>query len=554
MARLKARVQDRVNPEGTPERPHRFLALPAMVAALAFAVYVPTLSAGWTSTDDTELIVEDAPFLTSEGAVRRAFERPFFPQANRRSYYRPLVTASFAMDASRAATQSPAPYHLTNVLIHVATSVLVFLFARALGVLSLGATGAALLFAVHPVTPQAVAWIPGRCDGLLAIFSLGALLAWVRFDSAGSRRALGLHHALLVAALFSKEAAVAIPVLALSYTALVTRASARVRDPLVWIGWLAATLVWFFARKHAIGATDLVTMARTFVRNAPALVVGFGKLLVPVELDVLATLRDSSLVPGVVAVGLLIAGAVIIEAKERRRYLWAVFVFPTAVLVPALGVSDFLILDNRLYLPLAGVAVGLLPLLEGSLERRGFARAGRAMFAVASVGVATWTIERERLFESPSAFCDAGVEGSPHLALAYLNRGAVEYHDHQVDEARRDFERALAEDPSQTVAHNDLGLIFLNSGELGRAETEFEMELSRNPNYSKAHFNLGLVYERTGRVELARDQFETVVALRPTDTDAWGELLVYWGPRDADRAEAIQKKMESLGVQFFSPQ
>lgn len=553
MARHKPRVQGGVQPAAPAESTLRFLALPAGVAALAVAAYAPTLSAGWTSTDDTELVVEDAAFLQSDGAVSAAFGRPFFSSPAHRSYYRPLVTASFALDAPRGEAPSPAPYHRTNVILHAATSAMVFFVAAAVGATPIVAACSAVLFAVHPMTVQSVAWIPGRCDGLMALSSLGALLAWISFDSKGSWRALLLHECLLAAALFSKEAAIAIPFVALAYTLAVTRRREVLRNPWPWVGWAAVGAAWFFARRHAVGPLDPAT-AGNALRNSAAVVIGFGKLLVPVELDVLATLRDSSIVPGVAAAALLSLAALTIDDRRRRLFLWAAAVAPLAVLVPALGVSGFLILDNRLYLPAALVAVGAGILAESWRERsRRVAALLLPAWALVAVALVIATVTHAESFESARAFCEAAVRGSPHLGLARLNLGTVEYRDGNLDAAKRDFERALEENPSEPIAHNDLGLVYLNTGDLERAEAEFRTELRANPSYSKAHYNLGLVLARTGRADLAKDEFERVVALAPRDVDAWGELLKYWGPRDDARAEAIEKKMETLGVQFFSP-
>ncbi len=80
------------------------------------------------------------------------------------------------------------------------------------------AGGAALLFAVHPAAVQTVAWVPGRSDGLMAVFALASLLAWLHFDRSGSRLALGAHLALMAAALLSKETAIALVPVAIGYS------------------------------------------------------------------------------------------------------------------------------------------------------------------------------------------------------------------------------------------------------------------------------------------------------------------------------------------------
>ena len=550
MARRKPRVQTGVVSPRAAARPLRFLVLPASVFALAVAVYAPTLSADWTSTDDTELVLDDAAFLSSDGALRAAFGRPFFPLGPRRAYYRPLVTVSFVLDTPRGERPTPEPYHRTNVLLHAASSAAVFFFVNALGVAPVASALAAALFAIHPVTAQTVAWIPGRCDGLMALFALGALIAWIAFDRTSSRRAILAHHALFAAALFSKEAAIALPLAAVAHSLVVTKRSAF-RAPIACVGWAFVGAVWFVLRRSAVGAIDSSATLGTALHNSSALIIGMGKLLVPVELDVLATLRDSSLLPGAFAVGLLAAASLTIRTA-RRCFLWAAVALPLLFLLPALAVSDFLILDNRLYLPLAGIAAGAALCAEAWGSRLPKQVLGGA-WAVAAIVLAVSTRRHADSFSSPRAFSEAAVSGSPHLGLAHLNLGAVEYRDGRLDDAKKEFERALAENPTEPVAHNDLGLVYLNSGDLERAESEFTNELRANPNYSKAHFNLGLVLERTGRLDLAREHFEKTVTLVPGDTEAWGELLKYWAPRDAARAETIEQRMESLGVHFFSP-
>lgn len=554
MARLKARVQGGVQPKPPAKAQLSILAFPAIIFALAFTAYLPTLDAGWTQTDDSELIVEDAPFLGGDGAVFAAFRRPFFPQANRRSHYRPLVTATFAMDRTGGEQPVPRAFHLTNVLIHAAASTLVFFFVRALGAVPVVAAASAALFAVHPVTAQTVAWIPGRCDGLLAIFSLAALLAWSSFDASGSRRRLALHHLSFAAALFSKEAGIAIPFVAALYSSYVTRRASRLREPAVWVGWVSIAVAWYWARRSAVGGVDYAAAFDGALRNSPSLLVGLGKLVIPAQLDVLATLRDSSLIPGVVAVGLLAAAAWFVAPERRRLFIWSAVLLPLVFLAPALGVADYLILDNRLYLPLAGTAAGLAVLAGPSWQAsRRLKTAAGILFGAAFVALAFLARRQAGYFQSPRDFCEAAVRGSPHLGLAHLNLGGVEYRDGHLDAAREDFERALRENPGELIAHNDLGLIFLNDGDLARAESEFSSELEVNPNYSKAHFNLGLVLERTGREEQAREHFERALELFPGDVQAMGELLKYWAPRDSARADAIVKKMEGLGVKFFTP-
>lgn len=236
----------------------RQLLLPILVALTAFLVYAPTFSAGWTDTDDLELIADDAHFLKSDGAIVDAFRRPFFASTGRRTeYYRPLVTASFIVDAKYGTPPSPGPFHVTNAALHAAASLLVLALARALGGRPVVAAGAALLFAVHPAATQAVAWVPGRCDTLMACFALASLASWLRFEGTGARRWLLAHVVLFLAGLLSKEAGIAVLPLAVLCTGTVTRRFERLRSAGVWLVWGASLAVWAILRFLVEGSGPL---------------------------------------------------------------------------------------------------------------------------------------------------------------------------------------------------------------------------------------------------------------------------------------------------------
>ncbi len=341
--------------------------------------------------------------------------------------------------------------------------------------------------------------------------------------------------------------------LRLAIRCVVTERTERVRSRVVWLGWLVTVGAWLMLRTSQLGGLGTETNVVTVLRNLPTLPVEFGKLLFPVDLAVLATMRDSAWWPGCVALLVLTPTVFWLRAERRRLFVWAALIVPLLLLAPTLAVADFLILDNRLYLPLAGIALGVTAVAEQTLvvmaDSKRMLYAG---WAITIVALGMVSVHHASAFESPRAFCEAAVAGSPHLALAQVNLGSTEFRDGHFEAAEEHYRRAIAIDPRWPVAHNDLGLLYLNRGQLAQAESEFLTELSNNPDYPKAHFNLGLVLARTGREEQARQHFERVVQMVPNDTAAWGELLKYWGPRDAVRAGDIMAKMRQLGVQFHS--
>jgi hypothetical protein len=528
--------------------------LALVVALAAVFVYVPALDAGWTDTDDIQLIVEDSHFLMKAHPFPGVFERPFFPAAgSSKHYYRPLVTLSFMTDARRAGGVTPSAFHSTNVLLHVLSCLLLLAIALHVTKNTVLSLAVVLIFAVHPAAVQTVAWVPGRSDGLMAVFALGSLLAWLKYDSSGSKAALSSHVGLLVLSLLCKETAVALVPIALSYSLFVSPQSARWRDVRPWLGWSIALGAWWILRSTQVDATRLDW--HLLWHNAPMLIASLGKLIMLVDLHVLATLQDTTWWPGWIGLGLVLAAATWLSGDKRRAFVWASLGIPLFVLAPTLVVSDVLILDNRLYLAAAGLVLGFAILAEATLKPRpAWQGPSAALLSLGVVLLGAATVRYTRVFESPKAFCEAAVAGSPHLPLAHVNLGSAYFRDGDLDRAANEFAEAISLDSNWPVAHNNLGLVYLNQGQLTKAEREFTTELAVNPDYPKAHYNLGLVLANTGRQQAASLHFERVVQLVPSDVGAWGELLKYWGPRDERKAARIIDTMQQLGVRFHSPQ
>ncbi|HNY03915.1 MAG TPA: hypothetical protein PKG48_15070, partial [Bacteroidales bacterium] len=139
-----------------------------LLIAFTFIVYARSLFLGYTRLDDSIFIVENAKYNADAGNLVVSFQRGLF-NPTKDAYYRPLFLVDFILE-SRLFGVKPAGYHFTNLLFHLLSVTLLFLFLRRLKIPPEDSFLLSLLFAVHPVLTQAVAWIPGRNDLLLMIF------------------------------------------------------------------------------------------------------------------------------------------------------------------------------------------------------------------------------------------------------------------------------------------------------------------------------------------------------------------------------------------------
>jgi len=230
------------------------LAAAGLIASAAVLCYARTIWCGWIWDDD--FYVWNNPTLKTLGGIFDIWFRPLsIPQ------YYPLVHTTYWLEY-RLWGDWPAGYHAVNVLLHATSAGLLWLVLRKLGVPA--AWLGALLFAVHPLGVESVAWVTERKNTLSLALALASLLAWLSFRDAGQHadrwRWYWLSVGLFAAALLSKTVTVSLigVMLVITWwkTARLTRRDAMLTLPYLAVGLpLALTTVWL--EKHHVGAADV---------------------------------------------------------------------------------------------------------------------------------------------------------------------------------------------------------------------------------------------------------------------------------------------------------
>ena len=506
-----------------------------VLALLCGLLYGRTVGFGFTRTDDTVQLVDHARFVGSLTNLPAAFTQPFFAANGSASYYRPLVTVTYMLDAQWTATR-PAGYHVTNTLLHLGAACLFFLFVRRLGfALDLSLAAAAVLVA-HPVLTSTVAWVPGRGDSLLTLWFLAAMLSLSGWLERGGRLLLLAHAASLLLALFTKEAAAALPLVFAGFSLLVAPRRRALARPVLWFAWGLPLLTWHLCRRIALasaGEEGLLAQLGELGRHTTVLLMFLGKAVWPSRLSVLAIERDTPWLAGGLATVPIALAFLWLEGARRRLFAWGLGCF-VLLLLPSLAVSGFLILEIRAHAPLVGLVVAFLAVGEKARQRWSSTRAILVQRAVAAAVVAALAIRASLYvtsFRDADAYTRQAVASSPHSALARLNRGIVLQVDGRTTEAESEYRMALELDPTLAVTHNNLGLVELQRGRPELAERFFRGELARNPSYDKAHLNLALALKAQGRFEEAAASLETAIALNPDNADALEGLATYYAFR-----------------------
>lgn len=528
----------------------------ALVAAVAFAVYANALPNAFL-WDDLFLVVGN-PAIKRWDALPTLFTSDLFPGAMRSGYYRPLQALTYALDYGFWGLV-PAGFRLTNVAWHAAAAVLLY----AVGVRVLGITTAALLaalvFAVHPIHVEAVAYVAGRSDPLSAALLLGAVLAFLGGGRAGGIASAGL----FFLALLAREAALVLPLLLLVLDRVPPRAARRpLRD--YWPHALAlAAYAMLRATSVAPGvtpATAAVPLAFRLLTTAEVIVRYLAILVVPLGLHMertvapVASLLDPAALAATAAVGALVAGAV-----RWRVRAWPVAVGVAWFLAALLPVANIVPLatfmaEHWLYVPVMGLCLAL-----GWAAAR--TRAGVAAAAVVIVLFGGLTVRRttewrdaRTLYEHllplapeslrvrvnlAEAYQDAGESARartayqevvrrwpdrPETADAWNNLGNLEREAGKTAEALAAFDAALALQPHHVAARNGRALVLQTLGRVAEAERELVTALALDPAAATTHSNLGNLYFRRDDVARARDAYLEAVRLDPDHADAHNNL------------------------------
>lgn len=529
----------------------RTLVLAGALCVIGAGLYARTVRFEFVRADDTSLIAGNIGFLQDLSHAPRLFARSYFEVAGeppgRKTYYRPLVVLSYMLDA-QVAGPDPWMYHVTNVGLHLAATLMLFAVVRRLGVPQIAAFWGALLFAVHPLNVQAVAWVPGRNDLLMTLFLLVSLLAYARHIERPTPAWLGWHLVAFALALFTKEPAILlIPLLWAYERCWLGRPATLLGRPRVAVLEAAVVLVWVIFRQRALagglegplGSREWLTVVAA---NGPALLLYAGKSLLPFNLTTTPGLDAAGFALGVIALGGLV---LLLRPLPRARQAFVALWFGL-FLAPGLAVVALPAYEHRAYFPLAGLVLGCAA--AGWFPTAWSGQRPRWVGAsLATLVLATITFARLDAFRDPVAFWTDATRSASHGPIAHVNLGLLFEERGDLARAEAHYREALALDETTPMANNNLGVLLMKQGRAAEAATLFVRELTFNPANAQAHFNLGLYYEAAGRPHEAAVAWQRALELDPTLLPAYERLAAYY-ERQGQAAEAARYRAQAAAL------
>ncbi len=555
----------------------RILAGVGAIVLLTILVYFPALRGGFIWDDDLHLT--NNPLIKSSAGFYQfwsAIEKQVWPVSN----------ASLWLEW-RLWGMNPTGYHVTNLILHIVETLLIWAILRKLSIP--GAFLAAMIFAVHPVNVESVAWIAQRKNLLAMLFFLLAILCYLKGDSPSplpqsrlsplmADRWYWLSFSMFVLGMFGKGSVVVLPVLLLG---------------IIW--WRRMGTVPIFASAKmglspSVSRRDLLRIAPFFlvaviltgvnlrfqtyiidgeIRYASFIqrLLGAGgvvwfylyKALLP--LNLVFVYPEWHIEAGNLLWWLPLVAAVVVtmvlwryRAGWSRPFLFAWGYFCVA-LVPVMGFANVyfmirysLVADHYQHIAIIGV-IALVAAGFGNWHARlrggvYWAATAVAIMAVGAITFLTW--QQCEQYRDVLKLYQVTLEKNPDCLLAHINLGVALVKTGRPQEAIEHYRQALRINPDFPSAHNNLGNVLFKLGRVQEAIKHYQQALQFKPDLTEAYSNLGGALVKAGHLKEAIKCYQQALLLEPEFTEIHYNLAEAYASmhRSSEAIAAAQKALE----------
>ena len=501
--------------------------------------------------------------------------------ANVSNMWYPLTLISYMLD-SQVYGLKPWGYHLTNVLLHAATTVILFVaLYRMTGDLWASAL-ATLLFAIHPLRVEAVAWVGERKSPLSGLFFVLTIAAYVAY----ARRPLSLARYLAVAGMFTlgllaKPTIVTLPILLLlldywplgRWPVAIPGARQEANDsgtrresvlwlvlekiPLLFLS-VACSVAAVLTQADNLASLESVPIPARIANALISYAVYLGQFFWPVKLAAFYP-RVEGVPAWQVASASLVLAVLSLAALVSWRKQPAVLVgwlWYLGALVPMIGlvsIGKHARADRYTYLPQIGLCIAVVWGVRWAVERlcsdwparRWLYGIGDAL-VVAGLMACAW--QQTSYWHDSETLWSHTLDCTSQNPLAWNNLGLALADRGQFEEAFTDFRKALEIDPDYALAHYSFGVTLAGRGRLDEAIVHYRKALDIDPDYALGHYNLGNALVGRGQLDEAIDHYRKALDIKPDSAAAHYNLGVALAGR-GELDEAIGHYRKALEIE-----
>jgi tetratricopeptide (TPR) repeat protein len=486
---------------------------------ISFALYAPSLKFLYAGDDDLQIIRDNREFFKDPGNIIEAFKRDAYIMKNNSAFYRPLQTVSYIIDYQFSPRENDlSSFHISSLLIHFLTC---FILYRALLKLKISkpiSLFSAILFSVHPLFPQAVAWLPGRGDELAGLFSIAAFYMFLRYNESSKVLYVILHSIFYFMAVISKETTIFLPLAIVLYNNLTGEGKKDFRQYRVLIPlWGLAIGAFAILRTIGLGTqrpTPSSFGMHAMIQNLPVLPITFGKFFIPYDLTTYPLFKTYSIIIGTALI--IVIGLLFYFSKGIRNLgLWGIswfLIFSVPPMYMRLSIAEKSIeyFEHRTYLPYIGLIILAAVVIDHFRTRiKPYYLTG--VLASILLVFCFLTYNHEQDYGDRISFATSAVESNSHNGYARYQRGIAYIDAKRYEEALNDFNVSEDEGIITAQLYQSKGVAFYYLGRYAEAINNFSQALQYNSKLTDVYFARGMTFKLLGNYQAALNDFDTIL-------------------------------------------
>ncbi len=485
-----------------------------------FISYSPTLKNNFVYLDDDTHLLENSSI---RGLDIAHIKQIFTTTVDR--VYAPLTFLSFAIEY-KFIKYKPFIYHLDNLILHLGTTACVFYFALQLGLPLLAAFIAALLFGIHPMHVESVAWVTERKDVLYAFFYMLSVCFYLKYLS---RREIATYTLTIIFGILSilaKPMALSLPLILLVCDWFKKRAfdKSMILDKIPHFFYIVSIAWITYSLNARVPGENIHSSVIIWIWTAVFYIHKFFFPLTLVPMYALPQPISLSNPHYFGAIGLFALLIILLFIFRRERWVGfaALFYFLSMFFLFRYDniVDKNIVADRFIYLPCLGICF-LIGFWFDQLFKKENLRVILSIIAILVVMLlSAKTFAQTQLWKDSIPFWNHELKHYPDNATGYGNRGEAYRDNGQYDLALADFNKAIASDPKYAQGYNSRGQLYAMRGNIDAALQDFLKVIDLNPRFDEAYNNIGIIYSIKKDKEKALSYFKQAIEIDPTNVEA----------------------------------
>ena len=513
----------------------------AFFLVIIFIVYARSVMFGITELDDMKLVMSQYGYLKDPYNIISAFFKSIFNESSD-TFYRPFLTVSWIIDTVIGGGKLWV-YHFFDIVYHFTAVCLLFNLLKNLKIPHFKALLFASFFAVLPVFNQAVSWIPGRNDTLLAVFIFSSFIFFVKYTDSNSLRHIFISSFFFLCALFTKETAFAALLVFPFYLVLNKKDAAssvipesRYRESIFAVLlnkkliismslFFACCLLWYFMKNAFTGTKDMDIMylavytKAALIKLFPATLQYISKIFLPVNLKVMPVLSLFDSLLGIVVLGIITLFLIKSKNVNRSNILFGSLWFIAFLILPYFQ-NNYFMLEHRAYAAVLGLIIILNEIKPGKNIKTVLPYL-LAIYFIFFVCVSLININK---FANKLNFATAAMLETPLnvkttflYGRRYRDNAAFQFGEYFM---RKNYEHLTIRNKQKNVASSAfLGLFAWQRGDMQTAKKYLTIAVDKDTDVNEAYAVLADIYVKERRYEEALIYMKKAFKMKPENPE-----------------------------------